>query len=94
MSQNVIREEAVGFEPVPSVAHLRANLRAVVIQAEVQLLQHRFLRLPCVRYKVEVCTSLLFPRESRSFNLSPSTFRSSLSFALKEQARVPKSDAQ
>jgi hypothetical protein len=41
MSQNVIREEAVGFEPVPSVAHLRANLPAVEIQAEVQLLQHR-----------------------------------------------------
>ena len=72
MSQNVIREEAVGFEPVPSVAHLRANLRAVEIQAEVQLLQHRFLRLPCVRYKVEVCNSLLFPRESQGFNLSPS----------------------
>ena len=68
----MIREEAVGFEPVPSVANLRANLRAVEIQAEVELLEHRFLRLPRGRCKIEVCTSLLFPRESQGFNLSPS----------------------
>ena len=54
MSQNVIREEAVGFEPVPSVANLRANLRTVEIQAEVELLEHRFLRLPRGRCKIEV----------------------------------------
>ncbi len=50
----MIHEEAVGVELVPSVANLRANLRAVEIQAEVELLEHRFLRLPRGRCKVEV----------------------------------------
>ena len=60
----MIHEEAVGVELVPSVANLRANLRAVEIQAEVELLEHRFLRLPRGRCKVEVLTLYYFPGKS------------------------------